>query len=150
MKTLAKKFFCATMFAVLNFENLILIGLGVERLNKEFGISRSGHATVTASNFAFMSLENFFWEGANVVKTWSQENCLIDNRRLTCEWQEWRFYFAWYIFLRWKKFPTCVGFFKFNFLCNLQGKYFFGLLKNFIASMLSQFKFDFLRIFPLK
>ena len=36
-----------------------MIGSGVERLNKEFGISRSGHATVTASNFAIMSLEIF-------------------------------------------------------------------------------------------
>ena len=42
-------------FVFINFFNII-VGLGVEKLNKEFGTSRNGPATVTASKSAKMSL----------------------------------------------------------------------------------------------
>ena len=42
-----------------------VIGSGVERLNKEFGISQSDHVAVTESESAIMSLGNFSWEGAD-------------------------------------------------------------------------------------
>jgi len=72
-------------------ENLIAIESGGASLNKEFGISRSDPVTVTASDSAKMSL-SFELEKAQIATTRSQENCLINNHRLTCERQEGDFF----------------------------------------------------------
>ena len=76
-----------------------MIELGVIGLNREFGTSQSGHATVTASDFAegrtaFLVTDRFFLGRRKETMNWSQENCLIDNHRLTCEWRGWGFDFV--------------------------------------------------------
>ena len=65
-------------------KNFIRFGSGVARLNRESGESRSGPATVAVSCLQEVT-EAYALGRRRRAMSWSQENCLIDNRRLTYE-----------------------------------------------------------------